>query len=54
MEFTHNGQVIRTKSTPLLTMPQCPECGKLGVEMVETASKYICPRCNYKVIKSEV
>jgi len=30
---------------------QCPECSKLGVQMVETSKKLICPRCNYQVEK---
>ena len=32
--------------------PKCPECGKLGVQMVETSTKWLCPRCNYKVKKA--
>jgi len=34
--------------------PKCPECSKLGVEMVETPTKWICPRCNYTILKTSM
>ncbi len=33
-------------------IPKCPECYKLGIRMIETPTKYICPRCNLKILKT--
>lgn len=37
----------------MLKKPTCPECNKLGVEMHETPTYWLCPRCRYKVGKKK-
>ncbi len=44
---------VKRKAVEKIEKPKCPGCSKLGVEMVETSTKWMCPRCNYQIKKGE-